>query len=281
MTTKIKPESKNVNLDNGMKLHYLDWGNHGAQNVLLLHGLRGHAHSWDDVSLALCSEYRILALDQRGRGESDWAPGGDYSGAAFVEDILGFSKSLNLDGFILVGHSMGGRNSLAFAGRHSEKLGKLCIVDIGPTVDPRGGQRITQELIDVPETFDDFESVVAYMSEGNRFASDAVLRRRLQYATRELVGGKIGWRYDLAIREQRRNSTAAPSEDLWPLLPNILCPTLVIRGSETDLLPREVADRMVETIPTARVSEVNRAGHMVFEDNPDEFVPILKDWLAA
>jgi len=281
MTTIIKPESKNVNLDNGMKLHYLDWGNHGAQNVLLLHGLRGHAHSWDDVSLALCSEYRILALDQRGRGESDWAPGGDYSGAAFVEDILGFSKSLNLDGFILVGHSMGGRNSLAFAGRHSEKLGKLCIVDIGPTVDPRGGQRITQELIDVPETFDDFESVVAYMSEGNRFASDAVLRRRLQYATRELVGGKIGWRYDLAIREQRRNSTAAPSEDLWPLLPNILCPTLVIRGSETDLLPREVADRMVETIPTARVSEVNRAGHMVFEDNPDEFVPILKDWLAA
>lgn len=281
MTTIIKPESKNVNLDNGMKLHYLDWGNHGAQNVLLLHGLRGHAHSWDDVSLALCSEYRILALDQRGRGESDWAPGGDYSGAAFVEDILGFSKALNLDGFILVGHSMGGRNSLAFAGRHSEKLGKLCIVDIGPTVDPRGGQRITQELIDVPETFDDFESVVAYMSEGNRFASDAVLRRRLQYATRELVGGKIGWRYDLAIREQRRNSTAAPSEDLWPLLPNILCPTLVIRGSETDLLPREVADRMVETIPTARVSEVNRAGHMVFEDNPDEFVPILKDWLAA
>ena len=67
MTTKIKPESKKVTLDSGINLHYLDWGNRGAPDVLLLHGLRGHAHSWDDVSLALCQEYRVLALDQRGR----------------------------------------------------------------------------------------------------------------------------------------------------------------------------------------------------------------------
>ena len=281
MTTKIKPESKKVKLNSGINLHYLDWGNRGAPDVLLLHGLRGHAHSWDDVSLALCQDYRVLALDQRGRGESDWAPEGDYSGSAFVEDILGFSDALNLDGFTLVGHSMGGRNSLAFAGRHSEKLAKLCIVDIGPSVDPRGGQRITQELINVPETFEDFEAVVAYMAKGNRFASEAVMRRRLRYATKELSGGEIGWQYDLAIRDQRRNNTAAPSEDLWPLLSNILCPTLIIRGTETDLLPREVADRMVETIPAAQISEVSKAGHMVFEDNPEEFIPILKSWLSA
>ena len=190
MTTKIKPESKKVKLNSGINLHYLDWGNRGAPDVLLLHGLRGHAHSWDDVSLALCQDYRVLALDQRGRGESDWAPEGDYSGSAVVEEILGFCDALNLDGFTLVGHSMGGRNSLAFAGRHSEKLAKLCIVDIGPSVDPRGGQRITQELINVPETFEDFEAVVAYMAKGNRFASEAVMRRRLRYATKELSVGK-------------------------------------------------------------------------------------------
>ena len=106
MTTKLKPESQKVTLDSGINLHYLDWGNQGAPDVLLLHGLRGHAHSWDDVSLALCQDYRVVALDQRGRGESDWAPEGDYSGSAFVEDIVGFSNALNLDGFTLVGLSL-------------------------------------------------------------------------------------------------------------------------------------------------------------------------------
>ena len=281
MTTQVQPQDKTATVNDGMKLHYLDWGNQGAPNVLLLHGLRGHAHSWDDVSQALCQDFHVLALDQRGRGDSDWAGDGDYSGAAYLADLVGFCDTLNLNSFILVGHSMGGRNSLAFAGRHSKRLQKLVIVDIGPTVDPKGGQRITQEMIDVPEEFDDFEALVKHMSAGNRFASDSVLRRRLEYATKQLANGKIGWRYDLAIREERRKGTVPPAEDLWPLLPSIGCPTLIIRGAETDLLPREVADRMVATIPTAEVVEISRAGHMVFEDNPEEFIPAVKGWLSA
>ena len=285
MTTKVQPQDRTVTANNGlnneMKLHYLDWGNQDAPHILLLHGLRGHAHSWDDVSQALCQDFHVLALDQRGRGDSDWAGDGDYSGDAYLADLVGFCDTLSLDSFILVGHSMGGRNSLAFAGRHSRRLQKLVIVDIGPTVDPKGGQRITQEMIDVPEEFDDFEAVVRYMAGGNRFASDSVLRRRLEYATRQLANGKIGWRYDLAIREQRRNGTAPPPEDLWLLLPSIGCPTLILRGAETDLLPREAADRMVETIPTAELVEISRAGHMVFEDNPEEFISAVKGWLAG
>ena len=281
MTTKVQAQDRTVTLNKGMKLHYLDWGNPGAPDILLLHGLRGHSHSWDDVSLALCQDFHVLALDQRGRGGSDWAVDGDYSGHAYLDDLVDFCDKLSLDSFILVGHSMGGRNSLAFAGRHSDRLRKLVIVDIGPAADPKGGQRITQEIIDVPEEFDDFEAVVGHMAGGNRFASDLVLRRRLKYATKQLPNGNVGWRYDLAIRDQRRDGTAPPAEDLWPLLHSIGCPTLIIRGSETDLLPREVADRMVETIPTAELVEVSRAGHMVFEDNPEEFIPAVMGWLSA
>ena len=158
MTTQVQPRDMTVNA-NGINLHYLDWGNVDAPPLVLLHGLRGHAHSWDDVSAALCQDYHVLALDQRGRGDTDWAPGGDYSGAAFVADLVGFSDALGLDTFTLIGHSMGGRNSLAFAGRHAARLQKLVIVDIGPTVDPRGGQRITRELQEVPEEFDSLEAV--------------------------------------------------------------------------------------------------------------------------
>jgi pimeloyl-ACP methyl ester carboxylesterase len=280
MVTQVQPKDKTVTV-NGLQLHYLDWGHESSPVMVLLHGLRGHAHSWDDVSAALCGDYRVLALDQRGRGESDWAGDGDYSTSAYVSDLLDFCDALKLDRFILAGHSMGGRNSISFAGRHSDRLQKLIIVDIGPTVDPAGSQRITQELISVPEEFDSFEDVVAYMGGQNRFASDAVLRRRLQYATRELPNGKIGWCYDLVtIREQRRRGTAPP-EDLWPLLPNIACPTLVVRGKQSDLLSAEVAQRMIQNLPDAKLVEVDRAGHMVFEDNSSDFIDAVKVWLSS
>ena len=186
--------------------------------MLLLHGLRGHAHSWDDFSAAMCQDYHVLALDQRGRGDSDWATDGDYSTDAFVIDLTGFCEALKLESLILVGHSMGGRNSMAFAARHANVLRKLVVVDIGPVIDPRGGKRITNEIIAVPEEFDSFEAVVEYMSKQNRFAPDRVLRRRLQYATKPLPNGKIGWRYDIAVRDQRRDGTAGPAMDLSPML---------------------------------------------------------------
>lgn len=280
MTTQVQPKDQMVNV-NGINLHYLDWGNEGNPVVVLLHGLRGHAHSWDDVSAALSPNYHVLALDQRGRGDTDWAKDGDYSGPAYVADLVGFCEALKLESFILVGHSMGGRNSMAFAGSHAKILQKLVIVDIGPTVDPRGGERITRELQQVSEEFESFEAVVDYMGQQNRFASDRVLRRRLQYATRTLANGKVGWRYDLAtIRDQRVNGTGAPAADLWPLLPNITCPTLIVRGKESDLLPANVAAKMIGTLPNGSVVEVERAGHMVFEDNPEGFISAIKGWLA-
>ena len=278
MTTQVQPKDKTVTA-NGLKLNYLDWGNEGATPMVLLHGLRGHRHSWDDFSAAVCQDFHVLALDQRGRGDSDWAPDGDYNTDAYVADLVAFSDVLGLDKFVLVGHSMGGRNSMTFGGRYPEKLEKLVVVDVGPESDPRGGARIAREIINVPEEFDSFEDVVDYMGKQNRFASDAVMRRRLNYATKEMPNGKIGWRYDLAIREARRQGISTPQEDLWPALSRIACPTLIVRGTETDLLTREVAQRMVDTFPDAQLVEISKAGHMVFEDNPEDFIVAVKEFL--
>ncbi len=153
MTTGTMPQDKSVTA-NGLKLHYLDWGTVGKPPMVLLHGLRGHAHSWDDVSAAMCRDFHVLALDQRGRGDSDWAPDGDYTTPAYVADLAAFSEILGLASFVLVGHSMGGRNSIAFTARYPEKANKLVLVDIGPTIDPKGAERIVQEIRDVPEELD-------------------------------------------------------------------------------------------------------------------------------
>lgn len=117
------------------------------------------------------------------------------------------------------------------------------------------------------------------MSRQNRYASDAVLRRCLRYATTALPDGKIGWRYDRVIREQSRNGTGAPAEDLWPQLAKITCPTLIVRGLDTDLLSPEVAQQMLATLHKAQLAEVPRAAHMVFEENPEGFIEAVQPFL--
>jgi pimeloyl-ACP methyl ester carboxylesterase len=278
MALQVQPQDKTVTA-NGLTLHYLDWGSAGQPPIVLLHGLRGHAHAWDDFSAAMCEDYRVLALDQRGRGDSAWAKDGDYTTNAYVADLLGFTDALGLTSFILVGHSMGGRNSMAFSARYPDKVQKLVIVDIGPAVNPRGSARIRQEITAVPEEFDSFEAVVAYMSKQNRFAAPEVLRRRLRYATKPLPNGKIGWRYDLAIREQWRRGPSAP-EDLWPAWKGIACPTLIVRGAESDVLSAEATQQMLTTLPHASQVEIPRAAHMVFEENPEDFLTAVRAFVG-
>ena len=127
--------------------------------------------------------------------------------------------------------------------------------------------------------FDTFEDVFAYQSKQNRFCSEPVLRRRLTYATKELPNGKFGWRYDLEVREQRRNNTGSKQPDLWLNLPGIKCPVLIVRGSETDTLGLETAEKMAEVLPDGKLVHVERAAHMVFEDNPEGFIAVLHDFL--
>jgi pimeloyl-ACP methyl ester carboxylesterase len=277
MALQVQPQDKTV-VANGLKLHYLDWGAPENPPMVLLHGLRGHAHAWDDFAAAMCDDYHVLALDQRGRGDSEWARDGVYTTEAYVADLLGFCVALQLDSFVLIGHSMGGRNSMTFSARYPQKVRKLVVVDIGPAGNTEGSARIRQEINAVPEEFESFEAVVAYMSKQNRYAAPEVLRRRLQYATKPLPNGKIGWRYDLAIRQQWRQGPSTP-EDLWPAWRSLTCPTLIVRGANSDILSPEAAQDMLAAQPQAREVVIPRAAHMVFEENPDAFLPAVRTFV--
>jgi pimeloyl-ACP methyl ester carboxylesterase len=98
------------------------------------------------------------------------------------------------------------------------------------------------------------------------------------YATRPLPNGKIGWRYDRAIREQWRQGPSTP-EDLWPAWGRITCPTLIVRGADSDILSPEAAQHMLAARPHASEVEIPRAGHMVFEDNPEAFLAAVRPFL--
>lgn len=278
MTTQVKFLDRTINT-NGIKLHYIEWGDPAALPLVALHGLRGHAHTWDSFSEPMSAQYHIYSFSQRGRGDSDWAPGGDYTGAAFLADLEGAIDGLGLDNFVLMGHSMGGRNSMLYAGTHPEKVRKLILVDIGPEGDPRGGARIRNEMINAKEEYDSFEELIEAQKRSNPLCPEDVLRRRTTYQSKVLPNGKIGWRYDVEVRQQWREDRRPVPEDLWPYVANIPCPTLIVRGTETDILPMSVAERMTQVMARAEVVEVERAAHMVMEENPDKFTQVVKEWL--
>jgi pimeloyl-ACP methyl ester carboxylesterase len=277
---KPAPRSAKVRA-NGINIHYLEWGPANGKAIVLLHGLRGHAHSWDDVSAALASEYRVLALDQRGRGDTDWAPDGDYTTEAFSADLAAFSDALKLERFVLAGHSMGGRNGIMFTAKHPDRVAGFVVADVGPDIMPTGAARIRQELLLAPERFGSLDEAVAQTVAENPLAAEAVLRRRVQYQTRALEEGGVTWRYDTVIRDQVRSNSRPKPPDFWSLWKSIRCPVLILRGGETDILARESAELMRSSVPRATLVDVPRAGHMVFEDNPKDFIQAMREWLTV
>src|SRR4029077_15157858 len=115
---------------NGLHFHFLDWGADGERPLLLLHWGAQTAHSWDDVAPDLATDHHVLALDQRGHGDSAWAPAGRYARADFVGDVLAFLDDRAWPAATLVALSLGGVNSIAFAAAHPERIRGLVVVDV-------------------------------------------------------------------------------------------------------------------------------------------------------
>src|SRR5205085_9875036 len=129
---------------NGLRLHYLEWENPAAPTIVMLHGLRSYAPVWGPVARPLADGYHILAIDQRGRGDSAWSPDAAYNTEAYVSDLEQLVDQLRLDRFILTGHSMGGANTIVYTARHPEQVIAAVIEDMGPgSTSSSGSERIS------------------------------------------------------------------------------------------------------------------------------------------
>jgi esterase len=259
------PEDRHV-VVGSMRLHCLDWGGSGTP-ILFLHGGGLTAHTWDCMAAMLRDRFRCIALDQRGHGDSEWSPVIDYRIASHVGDIEGVIDALRLERPILVGQSMGGLNSIAYATRHSDAMRAMVIVDVATEINPGGADRIrdfasTPEL-DSPEAF--LERAVKF----NPIRDPAVLRRSLYYNLRETPAGKWTFKHD----QRRRSDDAMRSFEtdrtrLTRELGNIKCPTLIARGALSDVLTDQIAERFAHSLPNGRWVKIEKSGHNVQGDNP-------------
>jgi len=268
---------------NGLRLHYLEWGTASATPIVMLHGLRGSAHTWDLVAEPLSDRFHLFALDQRGRGDSEWSPDAHYTRDDYVSDAEQFVGQLGLEHFILVGHSMGGANTLAYAARHPEQIRAVVVEDMGPATSPPapGGARIGREIEGTPATFDGWREAEAFIRQQRAGSSEEGIRTAIQNSLKEIAGGKVTWKYDLAgIREARRVASGQPPADLWPFVRALECPTLVLRGGRSDILAAETAEAMQAANPRIRWVEIADASHFVHDDNLADYNRELQRFLA-
>jgi pimeloyl-ACP methyl ester carboxylesterase len=264
---------------NGLRFHYRDWGNTAAQTLICLHGFTSHARSWNTFAEAMYDRYHVLALDQRGHGETDWAK--DYHPDRRVEDLEAFVDALGLSRFVLLGLSMGGRVAFQYAARHPRQVERLVIVDIAPETDSRGARRI-QDGLQAKDIFQNPEEAFQLARRANPRPPDDELRHRVLSGLTQRDDGTWTFRYDVHLRDgsgARVMSTPAEIQLMWTSLANISCPTLLVRGSDSDILSAELAERMVRSIPDCLLVEVPDSGHSVPLDNPLGFLAAVKTFL--
>jgi esterase len=266
----------------GLTQRYLQWGSADAPALVLLHGLRSYAHTWVGIADALGNSYRIVAPDFRGRGASAWDPHRDYFSNRYVVDLEELVDAAGLDRFTIVGHSMGGTVGYIYAARHPDRVSALVVEDIGPgsSTSTAGADRILREVGSTPAYFESLEAARAYWRRIRPDISDAALASRIEHTVRPGRDGRWEWVLDMeGIAAARQSGDPAGSVDLWACVEALGCPTLVIRGANSDFLPAATCLEMARRQPLLQWAEVNRAGHYVHDDNPQEFLRLLSQFL--
>jgi pimeloyl-ACP methyl ester carboxylesterase len=258
---------------NGLRLCCLDWGTEGKPPVLLLHGLAVFAHAWDHNSEVLRSDFHVVALDQRGHGDSDRGECADYSTEVYASDILGIADAFGWQRFSLVGQSMGGHNAMYVAATHPERVDRLVISDMEPVM--RLDLIAYMREADALPEYDSLEDVIADANARNPRPDPALQRARAGHTVKRLPNGKLTVKYDLNAPK------CWAALDLWPYLSKITCPTLLVRGAESPVLRTEIAEQMVQAIPSCQFVEIKGAGHSIGLDNPTDFDSAVREFLTS
>lgn len=267
-------QDKFITISN-LSLHYLDWGRSDAAPMVLLHGLCGNAHSWDFFALNMRNDYRVLAVDQRGHGDSSWAE--SYGTRDYVLDLEAFAASLGLESMVLVGHSMGGINAIIYAAIHPEQVHRLVIVDIGPEIAAAGLERMEKERASEPEAFGSEGDFISYMRQIQPRQSEAFIRHQAKHALRRDERGRLTFKYDRALR----NTELRSPQWLWEYINQIVCHVLLVHGMESDMLATEVAQVVGRSLAFGSVVDIEHAGHSIPGDNPEAFEDAVRSFLSS
>ncbi len=266
-------------LAGAIRLHFLDWGTASKPPLVLLHGGGLTAHTWDIVCQGLRERFHCVAPDLRGHGDSEWSSNMDYSLETLADDLEHLVNMLGFDQFVLAGMSMGGLTSILYASRHPGRVKGLVLIDVGPEVKSAAANHIVR-FVGTSEELDSAEGFVERAAAFNPTRHPVLLRRSVMHNVHQLPNGTWAWKYDkrhwgrkdFQVSEARRRL-------LWKEVSTIHCPTLVVRGANSDVFSDADAERLAAALSQGRWVRVKGAGHSIPGDNPKGLLDALTPFL--
>jgi pimeloyl-ACP methyl ester carboxylesterase len=265
------------------RLAYWEWpGPKGAPTVLCVHGLTRNGRDFDALAEALSAAFRVVCPDVAGRGKSEWlGDPADYGYPVYLADMAALIARLDVEEVDWVGTSMGGLIGMMLAARPDAPIRRMVINDIGPLIAKEGLARIASYVGRDPSFRDlaEIEATLRVVAASFGPLSDAQWRHLATHSVRTKPDGSLGFAYDPHIGDAFR---AAPPDDvdLWHAWDAVRCPTLVIRGAESDLLRRADAEAMTRRGPRARLVEFSGIGHAPALMAQDQIAAIREFLLA-
>lgn len=260
--------------------HYQITGAEQAPKLVFLHGVMGYAANFRRIAKAFEDEFQVLTYDQRGHGRSFQPPSG-YGPEDFGEDLRKICDELGWRQIHLVGHSMGGRVAYHFASRYPERVTRLVIEDIGPSMHPSGASLVLRMLDAVPVPFPSKrDAKVWFETEFLRIFADERQKEGLAaYLYANLIENErkeAVWRFfEPGIRECVQQGRVI---ERWDDISALHMPTLLVRGEYSRDLPRSLFEQVLRHNARIEGVEIKGAGHWIHSDQPDLFISVLQSF---
>ncbi|HEY1182397.1 MAG TPA: alpha/beta hydrolase [Rhodocyclaceae bacterium] len=269
------------------RMAFVEWGDPWNPDIVLcVHGLTRCGRDFDDLARVLAADFRVVCPDVAGRGQSEWlADPNLYSLPQYGADMLALIAALMPRQLHWVGTSMGGLIGMGIASQPATPISKLVLNDVGPVITAVSLKRIGQYLGNAPR-FDSYAQIEGYVravSPGFGPLSDAQWQHLTTHVVRRAEDGKFEFLYDPKIAVsyvQALIASGGQDIDLWPLYEMVACPTLLLRGEQSDLLTRETAEAMTQRGPRAQLVEIPGVGHAPTLMASDQ-INVVRNFLLA
>jgi pimeloyl-ACP methyl ester carboxylesterase len=267
------------------RLSYAEWGDAGnAQVVVCVHALTRCARDFDRLAVALADRRRVVCPDLPGRGESEWLKSpAEYSAPTYINDLITLIARIGVERIDWVGTSLGALVGMAIAAQEQAPIGRLVVNDAGPVIRAGSIQRIRSYLGSAPPftSFAEAERYIRTVSAPFGPHTDAEWHFLTEHVMRRRPDGTYRVHYDPAIAVPFAAMDTGKDVEGWEVWDAIRCPTLVLRGAESDLLTRETAMTMSERGPRAKLVEFAGVGHAPTLLHDDQITAVREFLLAG
>jgi esterase len=258
---------------NGLRLHYLDWGDPAKPAMILIHGIARHAHTFDHIAPEFARDHRVITLDMRGHGDSAWSAEGAYLVEDHVKDLAAIIRELGLRRVTLMGNSTGGRVVQVYAGLNPEMVERLIVEDVGPERPQSIADSFTRRVAQEANGWASEDDLVKQLVAQSPRTPEPLLRTYAHFGTTRRGDGRLVWKRDPNLVK------GFVETELWQYVSKIVAPTIYVLGGASPIVPAATAQRLKQTLPNCEVVIMPGLGHYPSEEDRAGFLTIVKRFL--